>query len=76
MEILLRPEAVKRLAALQNKTFRELAHDAGMHETYLHRLMRHEHEPSARIRRRMCERWGVTFEEIFTIRGEVADDAS
>ncbi len=66
MKIVLDREKVKRLAARRNQSLVELTQGV-VDYNHLHRLFRGEHEPTAKVRRRLCERWGASFDDLFTI---------
>jgi len=63
--IVLRADVLRRHAARKNQTLGDLAAYLGVDLSYLHRLMRGEHEPSPKLRRRLCERLGCGFDDLF-----------
>lgn len=67
MSVRIKTEAVYEIAARTNRSIRVMAHDSGTDYNYLLRLMRGEHEPSPRVRQRLCERWNVGFDDIFRL---------
>jgi hypothetical protein len=75
MKIILDRAKVQRFAAVRNETLTGLARNASLDYAHLHRLMRNDCEPSARLRRRICERWGATFDDLFTIVEEATEVA-
>lgn len=67
MKVQLKGGAVRALAARQNLTMQELAASAGLDVTYLYRLLRGQHQPGPRLRKRLCERWNVPYKSLFAL---------
>lgn len=64
-KIALRADVLRRHATRKNQTLGDLAAYLAVDLSYLHRLMRGEHEPSPKLRRRLCERLGCDFDDLF-----------
>ena len=65
--ITLNRDAVRNYALRRNKSLREIALDAGVHPRYLYRLLRGDRSPRPSTRHRLCERWGLTFDDLFQV---------
>jgi transcriptional regulator with XRE-family HTH domain len=63
----LHPDAVREAAARRNQTLAELAKALGVERSYLHALLRGQHEPSPRLRRRLLMVLGLTFDQLFSV---------
>ena len=57
---------------MHNQSLADLARTGPIEYSHLHALLRGDHEPSPRLRRRLCERWDATFDELFSIIEEPA----
>jgi transcriptional regulator with XRE-family HTH domain len=63
----LHPDAVREAAARRNQTLAELAKALGVERSYLQALLRGQHEPSPRLRRRLLMVLGLTFDQLFSV---------
>lgn len=62
-----RPEAMREALARRNQSQRDLALAINVEPSYLSALIRGDHEPSPRLRRRVLATLNLSFDDIFEL---------